>query len=361
MPHARLAERGSRLMTSNVAKSIADGTEQVEIACDESGSDSENLVEGRSRVFTLGSTDLSLNEAGELMAALRAATGFAGKELKSSTLLKPKYLAAALGVFGRGGVLDGRAKLFLVDKWYMAVCKIVDLVIEEHAYSNGIRLHVTGDARRIALGLFQEGPRAFRIGDWNRLLREFVSFVRTTHRKGTKTTLEELLGTIDDLRLRAHRNSVSMAMKMLWEGRAQLEKFSSGPPDRDHLRTLDPIFPAVFETARAWHDATGMSIHLVHDRQAVLTVETRAVLQRSGAHPHREFPFPVPLRDIELVDSRDDPRVQVADIVAGLGNLVGTAAIEGVLDDPLADVVRPMIIATSLWGDAASWIRLVRP
>lgn len=347
-------------MTPNVTDSILDNAGPVEIACDESGSDGENLVKGGSRVFALGSTDLVMEEAREVMADLRAATGFAGNELKSSTLLKSKYLAVTLGVFGPGGALDGRAKVFLVDKWYMAVCKIVDLVIEEHAYSNGIQLHVTGDARRIAINLFREGPRAFHIEDWNRLLSEFVSFVRSTQRRGTKTTLEELLTTIDDLRLRARRNRVSTAMTMLWEGRAQLESYSSGPVDEDQLRTLDPIIPAVFETARAWHDATDLPIQLIHDRQGVLTVATRDVLKQLGAHPHPEFPFAVPLQGIELVDSRDDPRVQVADLVAGLGCSAGREALRGKLNDSVADVVRPAIAAKSLWADDVSWQRLTR-
>jgi hypothetical protein len=85
-----------------------------------------------------------------------------------------------------------------------------------------------------------------------------------------------------------------------------------------------------------------MPIRIVHDQQAVLTVETRSVLQRLGTHPHPEFPYPVPVRDIELVDSRDDPRIQVADIVAGLGSLAGTAALAGQLDDSVADAVRPL-------------------
>jgi len=341
-----------------VACDISESAKPVDIACDESGSDGENLVEGTSRVFALGSTDLSVDEARALMSHLRVATGFAGTDLKSSILLKPKNRGVLLGLFGPGGDLDGRTKLFLVDKWYMAVCKVVDLVIEEHAYSNGIQLHATGAARRIAIELFEEGPRAFRNEDWDRLLRQFVSFVRTNQRKGAKTTLEQLVETIDELRLRSRRKRVSMAMQMLWEGRAQLEKLDSGSGDGDALRTLDPVMPAVFATAQAWHDATGVPIRLVHDRQAVLTVEARNVLLRTGARPHPEFPFPVPIWDIVLVDSRDDPRIQVADLVAGVGCSVGKGALTKQLDDTLADAVRPAIVADSLWGDGASWLRL---
>jgi hypothetical protein len=46
---------------------ISESAEPIDVACDEWGSDGENLVEGSSRAFSLGSTDLSVEEAVELM------------------------------------------------------------------------------------------------------------------------------------------------------------------------------------------------------------------------------------------------------------------------------------------------------
>lgn len=66
--------------------------ESVEIACDESGSDGENLVAGTSRVFAHGSTDLSLDEASRLIASLQSDIRFGGSELKSQRLLKGNTL-----------------------------------------------------------------------------------------------------------------------------------------------------------------------------------------------------------------------------------------------------------------------------
>jgi hypothetical protein len=43
----------------------------IEIACDESGAEGENLVEAAHRVFALGSTSLALAAAGAVMEELR--------------------------------------------------------------------------------------------------------------------------------------------------------------------------------------------------------------------------------------------------------------------------------------------------
>jgi hypothetical protein len=60
----------------------------IEIACDESGSDGENLIKGGARVFAHGSTDMRRDEARQLIALLERESGFRGVELKSSRLLK---------------------------------------------------------------------------------------------------------------------------------------------------------------------------------------------------------------------------------------------------------------------------------
>jgi hypothetical protein len=61
---------------------------------------------------------------------------------------------------------------------------------------------------------------------------------------------------------------------------------------------------------------------------------------------------------ISQVDWHDDPRIQVADIVAGLGTLAGRTALDGALEANVRQAVRPALIDSSLWGDAASWKEL---
>ena len=332
----------------------------LEIACDESGSEGENLISGPTRVFAHGSTDLTYEEASDVIADLRNETSYGGSELKSSRLLKGRYLAQTLRHFEPGGTLRGRVKVSITDKAYMAVCKVVDLVIEEDAHRKGIRLHDSGTARQIARDLFAEGPRAYGMTTWDRLLREFVSFVRTTQRQGEKASLDQLIGTIDDLRLLSRRQRVEAAMQLLWEGRAELSTYTEpgGSSRESDLRTLDPVIPAIMQTAGEWHRITGKSIAIVHDRQAVLTETTCATLIRAGKRPHPDFPIRVPIVAISQVDSRDDPRIQVADIVAGLGTLAGRTALTGALEANVRRALRPTLIESSLWGDAASWQQL---
>ena len=68
---------------------------------------------------------------------------------------------------------------------------------------------------------------------------------------------------------------------------------------------------------------------------------------------------PVPLVNILQADSKLDPRIQVADILAGVGRTVATSFIgESQTDSELLSLIRPFINADSIWGDDESWLML---
>lgn len=348
-----MAELSTATMTTGVSDART-----VQIACDESGSEGENLIEGSSRIFTHGSTDLDPDAASQLIYELREAVKFKGPELKSTTLLQnSSRRAALLNTFAPGGPLSGRAKFLVIDKWYMAAAKVIDLVIEEDAYAKGIDIYGTGEAYRMAQVLIQEGPRAFGKMRMHKLLGDFVSFVRRKQRVGAKTTEAELLQTIDDLRLRNNRRSVTAIMQRLWQGRHYLAGYGPSAPATS-MGTLEPIVPAIVSTAKNWHQVHRISIEIVHDRQAALTP---AAIRDILAVTTVRFPgmgIPPPIASLQQVDSRTDARVQVADLVAGVGAWAARSALDGTLPREEAELIRRYVIADSMWADVPSWMQL---
>jgi hypothetical protein len=78
---------------------------------------------------------------------------------------------------------------------------------------------------------------------------------------------------------------------------------------------LEPLVPALAETLLFW-SAGERSVAVVHDEQSALT---RGRVARLGTFlAEAVSPAPPPLRSFLQVDSRDDPRVQVADLLAGI-------------------------------------------
>lgn len=81
-------------------------TSAIEVACDESGNDGENLFGGNATVFAHGSVAIPGEQAGSLMAELRHRTKAQAAELKSKDLLKPKNLGSAQWLLRHPTVVD---------------------------------------------------------------------------------------------------------------------------------------------------------------------------------------------------------------------------------------------------------------
>jgi hypothetical protein len=302
----------------------------VEIACDESGFSGTNLLHPATPVITHASVDLRVGEAVGLIEALRSGFRFSPNEFKSGQFLRSPHAAQALAWFL--AALRGRAHVHLVDKEYFLVTRIVDLLLAEPSYAAGTRL--TRDHRPAALSLYRAGRPAG--ADWRAFLVAFVELVRVRRRhRPDRRAVERFFLARDALvrhGLGAPAESVldQLGRDRVW---AVLSRMSDG--DRSIPPPLEPMLPALAETVLFWSGGR-RQVLVVHDEQSALTADRLSRLQRvlaggeGGASP---------LAGLVMVDSRDDPRVQVADLLAGVARRRGTVG-DGAL--------RPFLSPTSL-------------
>jgi hypothetical protein len=111
------------------------------------------------------------------------------------------------------------------------------------------------------------------------------------------------------------------------------------------------MLPALAETVLFWSRGGQRRVLVVHDEQSALTAGRLRRLQQvlaDGAQPSvtgfpevgARAPRLSPLAGLVTVDSRDDPRVQVADLLAGCARRSG---------DDGDGLLQPFISPTSLW------------
>ena len=117
------------------------------------------------------------------------------------------------------------------------------------------------------------------------------------------------------------------------------------------LPRLDPLFPAVVLTAGYW-SAGAAPVTLVHDRHTTLWPARVARLAELSAGG---------LAGLRQVDSRCDPRVQVADFLAGTARSIASAELAGRGDAELTALLRPYVDGRSVWGEQRSRDRLTGP
>jgi hypothetical protein len=317
----------------------------VEIACDESGFSGTNLLDPATPVITHASVDLLVGEAVELLAALRSRFRFSPNEFKSGQFLRNSKAGEALEWFV--AALGGRAHVHLVDKEYFLVTRIVDLLLAEPSYAAGTRL--TRDHRPAALAVYRAGRSAG--SDWPVFLAAFVELVRIKRRRRPdRRALERFFQARDALvrgGLGAPAEGVlaGLSRTRVW---AVLDRLSDD--DRSIPPPLEPMLPALAETVLFWSGGQ-RRVLVIHDEQSALTAGRLSRLQQvladgaasspagadeAGAPPARVSP----LAGLVMADSRDDPRVQVADLLAGVAR-----RLPGIVDDgPL----QPFLSPTSL-------------
>lgn len=280
----------------------------MEIACDESGFSGSNLLDPSSPVMAHASVDLSDGEAAELVAELRSGSRFSLSELKSGQLLRGRD-GAALEWFL--AALTGRAHLHLVDKEYFLVSRIVDLFLAEPTYTAGTRL--TEHQRPAARALYRAG-RSDGGRHWDAFLAAYVGLVRTKRRRlPDRILLERFFQARDSLAAAGLGPVADDVLDGLQPERVRAVVARLTDDDRSIPPPLEPMLPAVAETVLFWSGGQ-RQVLVVHDEQSALTADRLRRLQEALADGAAQSP----LAGLVTVDSRDDPRVQVADLVAGI-------------------------------------------
>ncbi|MFF5173347.1 hypothetical protein ACFY3U_11995 [Micromonospora sp. NPDC000089] len=280
----------------------------VEIACDESGFSGTNLLDPATPVIAHASVDLSVDEAAELVTALRSRLRCSPEEVKSGQFRRGPEADRVRGWFLDS--LRGRAHVELLDKELFLVSRIVDLFLAEPSYAAGARR--TDGQRPAARALLGAGRPVG--ADWAGFLTAFVDLVRTRRRhRPDRDALERFfrsrdgllrhgLGAGDDILRGLRRDRVWAVPNLLFDDDPTI------PPP------LEPLLPALADTVLFWSGGW-RGVLVVHDEQSALTAGRLRRLQRALADD-RAAPDQV-LVGLVMADSRDDPRVQVADLLAG--------------------------------------------
>ncbi|MET7435719.1 hypothetical protein ABZT16_43535 [Streptomyces flaveolus] len=350
-----------------------------EVACDESGSDGENLLGGNTDVFAHASVALPVDVAAECVREIRHRIRSPAEEYKANHLLREKHRAVLVWLLAAGGPIHGRAHVHLTEKAFLVVDRAVGLLLGDPAD---------------AVSLYRQGPEVFGADAWreflvaaNALLRVRPGGQRDTGRdaapaagyapcaaregsplagetpdaagevssragEASDAPEDAFFATVDALVRAAPGSEAARILRRLAAHRYRADAYRTRMRAAPALfPVLNPLFPALRYTAAHW-SADGLPVVLVHDRQNALTPGRIARIVQSARRDGIE------LHGLRLVDSRDDARVQIADFLAGIGRRIASDELAGTGDRELTACLRPYVAAGSVWGDARSWARL---
>ena len=269
----------------------------VEIACDESGFSGTNLLDPASPVITHASVDLAIPAAADLVAILRPRLRHR-TEYKSNQLLRPAQRAELEWFLT---TLRGQAHVHVIDKTRYVAARVFELFTGEPSYGDG-----TSFARDHSDGVLALQHRTD-------FLAAFVDLTRTKRlRLIDHAAVDRFFATMP---------SDVPALREVTRARVEAVLLRLINDDRTIPPPLEPLVPALAETALFW-SAGQRSVAVVHDEQSALTRHRVARLRTYLADA--VSPAPPPLLTLTQVDSKADPRVQVADLLAGIARHLTT-------------------------------------
>ena len=308
----------------------------LEIACDESGSEGENLIGGETDVFAHASVLLSNESAGDCIREARDRIGSPAQEYKANHLLRQKHRAVLVWLLEPSGPIHGHAHVHLIDKTFFAIGKLVDL------------LPRGPDTETAARTLYREGRSTFGGEEWADFLRSFNDLMRVRNRRGPGISVESFFQRVDILRRTGAPGPAHDLIGLLWEARPRVTAFRAELIANPRMSpALDPLVPALAQTVKYWTTG-GNPVAIVHDKQPALTKHRVAELEETLGG----------LAGLRLVDSRSDARVQVADFLAGVARKIASEELNGRGDPELTALLRPYVNPGSVWGDDRSAVLL---
>jgi hypothetical protein len=322
------------------------------VACDESGSEGEKLVRGSTDTFAHASVDVTTGAALATIERVRVEARSPATEVKASVVLRPQNRRLLEWLLGEDGPLLGRAHVHLTDKALHLTGRLVALLGGGEG-SDGAASD-RNVARRVEL-LHRSAVRRLGPAGWEAVLADFNDVVRARSLDDAAASASALrrglVGLADVPGLPANScelvRSVVAALPDDPEGLLALVARGRG--------ALDPIVPALAEVLRHWGGA-GRPLWVVHDVQATLTDAAIRTAVGSSADGWSDS-----LQGISFVDSQDDPRVQLADFLAGAARRVASHVLAGEADPVLVELISPYVSPRSTWVDAGEGRDGIRP
>ncbi|MEV7014726.1 hypothetical protein [Streptomyces sp. NPDC093991] len=318
-----------------------DGT-VLEIACDESGSDGENLTGGNTDVFAHAGVRVPVPAAAGALREIRDRIRSPASEYKATHLLREKHRAVLEWFLAPGGPLHGAARVHLTEKSFFVVDRLASVLL--------------GDPGTAA-ELYRTGREALGAEDWQRFLSVANRLLRTRNGAEPGSSVPLFFETLDELCRVYAGTDAGPVLERLVAGRRRAEAYRAGLLDGPAVRipVLNPLLPAIVATAAYWCGRGRRPVRLVHDRQNLLTPGRLAWIEETARRSG------VALAEVRLVVARDDPRVQLADFLAGIARKAAGDALRGDGDPGLTALLRPYADPASVWGDARTAAALGLP
>ena len=280
------------------------------IAFDESGNSGGNLLDADQPVFVLASVHLTDEETVELLPRRDGEYKFAA--LRRSAPGQQTILQ----VLNSPMLTEDRHVISGFHKRFMAITKMVDMLVEPLTHRDGINLYERGANIALSnrwyftLPVFM-GRKAFDL-----LIERFVQMVRFP----SERTIQKFYQLLETAFRMNRREDYAAEFAVLLRSR----EIAESSVDQWDGSDLDAAIPAFVEQGAIWTERLNTPFTIAHDaskpvenEQIILEAMMSETEERVRiGYDRRKMVFPIASHEIELRDSKLCSQLQVADVIA---------------------------------------------
>src|SRR6266511_3633484 len=304
------------------------------VHADESDSTGENLTDQRQQIYTHAAIHVADQTAAALTHAVVSALPRGHGEPKYAALAKTgRGRALLLEVLGPALLAPDTVRVYVIHKRYMAVTKMVDLLVEEAAHASGLNLYEDQVAPRLAQLLYLIGSVPEHRSHFDVMVDAFVAATR----RRSRASVDDLFGAVD-LLVRSVEPGFRPTLGLLLACRPYADDLVARVQAGELIDMLEPAVPAVIMLCEAWAAALG-PFRLIHDRSAAIERNLPRFLSmhqfRHPAEPDRNMAR-FGARMVEFADSASLPQLQLADWIAGAARQWARSLLPGGTTEPFA-------------------------
>ena len=325
------------------------------IFSDESGYTGPNLTNKEQPYFVLATLAFEEDEARAIRDSIFS--GVRAREIKHSSLSKNgkqhgmvreflKYLQSC----------EHRFKIYVVDKEFAAVAKVVDYLVEGATHKMGLDIYSDGSAITLAnvfyRFLYALETEAYR----SELLKLFEGMIR----HGSRVRYDAFFDYINQPVASKSLDKVLDIIRATYHVLVPDEILRIGP------EALDLSFTTALSLMAEWREETNEDLKLVHDVSSPMVKETRlwealtalSVEATTIGYGTRTMRFPIGVAITSFEDSRSWVGLQLADVLAGSVARSFTAHKRGEIDryvSTISEIALNLTVSTSMPGSPDDW------
>ena len=311
------------------------------IYLDESGFTGDDLYNPDQRFFTIASTVIQNDEAKDILA--RCFPHYQGSEYKFTNIWKRKRSREGLlALAAEIPTIADRAFVWVIDKRFCLLTKMVDYLVEPGAYEAGYDWYANGWGMRYLNTIHRDLVRHGTDKLYDNIVRGWDDFARAP----SEEKLEKL-----KQQLEYGKASTNTPLPGLFELVLRgLEHFRARNPNLENFQDTNEIqVTSVFSTMTWWRQHRSEDFALVHDESSAFMKQRdlwETMLRDDFVAPPMpisngtEVEFPLRVRSTTAVRSHGSYSVQLCDLLAGLLAKAGSGLIGGPRDPFIVELVQ---------------------